>query len=156
MNGNNAVRIDPRGSARRSPTAGNRGQGGKRLHPTTRQRIYERDGWRCVWCRCEVAQLGMRGAKGVSVEGVLFTDGLQIRQASIDHVVPRALGGTNAHTNLITCCARCNAVRGDVSAFSFAMHEACGSRELARITLRRVRNARRQKLPPAPVARIPR
>jgi hypothetical protein len=147
MNGAAAAqRVDPRGSARRSPTAGNRGQGGKWLHPTTRRRIYERDHWRCVWCNINVTQL-------TGYLALVRND--SIRQATIDHVVPRARGGTNEHTNLITCCAQCNAVRGDKSAFSFAMHQACGSLELARSTLRRIRNARRRKLPPAPVSRIP-
>jgi 5-methylcytosine-specific restriction endonuclease McrA len=147
MNSAATARVDPRGSARRSPTAGNRGQGSKWLHPTTRRRIYERDRWRCVWCRCEVAQLGMRGVKGVSVEGVVFTDGLQLRQASIDHVVPRTRGGSNNSSNLITCCVACNAVRGDQSVPEFARHQACWSEPPAMVIVRRVRNAQRRKLP---------
>jgi len=144
-------RPDPRGSARRSPTAGNRGQGGKWLHPTTRLRIYERDRWRCVWCRREVAQLGMRGAKGVSVEGVVFTEGLQLRQASVDHVVPRARGGANKHTNLITCCARCNAKRGERSVPAFARwlaHEyPAFDHPGEKHIVRRVHATRRRRLP---------
>ena len=154
MNGSATARVDSRGSARRSPTAGNRGQGGKWLHPTTRLRIYERDRWRCVWCRCEVAQLGMRGAKGVSVEGVVFTEGLQLQQASIDHVVPRACGGTNEHTNLITCCAYHNAMRGNRSVPAFAAvlcDEICTTNAAyfdgVKKIVRRVHATRRRKLP---------
>lgn len=142
-----AIRIDPRGSARRSPTAGNRGQGSKWLHPTTRLRIYERDGWRCVWCDTTVERPTLP-EDGILVRGDI------IRQASIDHVVPRARGGSNAHTNLITCCAYCNARRGDRSVPGFAA-VACDDLYLTnasyfagiRRIVRRVRNAQRRKLP---------
>lgn len=138
---NAATRIDPRGSARRSPTAGNRGQGSKWLHPTTRRRIYERDGWCCVWCSKEVAR-------------ALFPSGDLTRQASIDHVVPRARGGTNKHTNLITCCSTCNANRGDRSVPKFAV-ALCNKSGLSLAgfyfspskIVRRVRAAQRRKLP---------
>jgi hypothetical protein len=87
------------------------------------------------------------GFKGVSVEGVVFTDGMQLQQASIDHVVPRARGGSNEHTNLITCCARCNAKRNHRGVSEFAV-ELCkyGSYDAAYL-VRRVRNAQRRKLP---------
>lgn len=134
-----AVRIDPRGSARRSPTAGNRGQGGKWLHPATRVRIYARDEWRCVWCTNEVER------PLLPEDGILVSGGV-ILQASIDHVVPRSRGGSNHPTNLITCCSRCNAKRGHRSVPEFASFIAC---ELAQIDVivRRVRNAQRRKLP---------
>lgn len=140
---------DPRGSARRSPTAGNRGQGSKWLHPTTRRRIYERDGWRCVWCCVGVAKIGVSGAEGVSVDDIVFADGLQIRQASIDHVVPRARGGSNAHTNLITCCVKCNARRNhrSVPEFAAALCVATIRFESPKEIMRRIRNAQRRKLP---------
>lgn len=149
------ARLDPRGSARRSPTAGNRGQGGKWLHPTTRRRIYERDRWRCVWCRREVAQIGMHGVEGVSVEGVVFTDGMQLLQASVDHVVPRARGGSNSSSNLITCCSRCNAKRGNrsVRGFSSILCLSAVLLENAEQIVRRVRNAQRRKLPIVAVGR---
>ncbi len=142
------VRIDPRGSARRSPTAGNCGQGSKWLHPTTRRRIYERDGWKCVWCHVEVER------PTLPEDGILVRGGI-IHQASIDHVVPRSRGGSNRPSNLITCCARCNAKRGERSVPTFAealvwpvwgVLGAKVAEEVARIE-RRVRAAQRRKLP---------
>jgi hypothetical protein len=138
---------DPRGSARRSPTAGNRGQGGKWLHPTTRRRIYERDGWRCVWCCAQVE----RNAVGI------------VRQATIDHVIPRSRGGSNRASNLITCCSLCNAKRGHRSVPAFAV-ALCGVSdqvppvlvgylrhlEPIKMIVRRVRAAQRRKLPTIP------
>ncbi len=144
----------PRSSARRSPTAGNRGQGSKWLRRTTRRRIYARDRWRCVWCQREVAQLGMRGIKGVSVDGVVFTDGLQLAQATIDHVVPRARGGSNRPSNLITCCMRCNAKRNhrNVPKFAKALCDEVGVTHDGFFLspskiVRRVRATKRRKLP---------
>lgn len=139
-------RIDPRGSARRSPTAGNRGQGSKWLHPTTRRRIYERDGYCCVWCGIGVAPLSRWAAfSGDSSYRDICAD--IDSGATVDHVVPRARGGSNEHTNLITCCSRCNAKRNHRSASAFAA-ELCryGSYDAAYL-MRRVRNAQRRKLP---------
>jgi 5-methylcytosine-specific restriction endonuclease McrA len=142
-----AARIDPRGSARRSPTAGNREQGGKWLHPTTRRRIYERDHWQCVWCMCHVT-IGLR------ILNPELRELLHSRDASIDHVVPRSRGGSNNSSNLITCCVTCNAKRGDRSVPAFAMFRVTdnalyGHYERERINkiIRRVRNAQRRKLP---------
>jgi 5-methylcytosine-specific restriction endonuclease McrA len=68
------------------------------LRPEKRQRIYARDGWRCQWCRRHISE----GAK-----------------LTIDHFLPRALGGDNATDNLITACDRCNYARADRPAFAF-------------------------------------
>jgi 5-methylcytosine-specific restriction endonuclease McrA len=79
----------------RSPTGGNRGNGGKWIWPRTRRRIYWRDGLRCVWCKRGNAEC-------------------------LDHVVPRVNGGTNRPTNLVSSCLACNEDRGDRSAIAWA------------------------------------
>ncbi len=100
-----------RPSSRRSPTAGNWGQGSKWIRPTTRHAIYQRDGWRCVWCRCVVdTPRGDSGAPADEVAGA----------ACLDHIVTRARGGGNAPANLLTACLDCNEARGDRSALEFA------------------------------------
>ena len=53
----------------------------------TRLAIYLRDGRRCLACRAR-------------------------RVLSLDHVRPRARGGSNRPDNLITLCTRCNTERG--------------------------------------------
>jgi hypothetical protein len=70
-------------------------------------------------------------------------------QASVDHVVPRSAGGTNAHSNLITSCIQCNAKRNDrgVTEFAGALVMYGGSPERVEEIVRRVRNAQRRKLP---------
>jgi len=55
--------------------------------PAMRLRIFERDRWRCVFCR-STADL------------------------TIDHIWPRARGGTNEESNLQTLCRPCNCRKG--------------------------------------------
>lgn len=50
-----------------------------------------RGGERCTWCGCTVE-------KG---------------SYAIDHVHPRALGGSDVFTNLVLACKKCNETRGD-------------------------------------------
>jgi HNH endonuclease len=55
--------------------------------PVIRLRIFDRDGWRCVSC-------------GSSED------------LTIDHIRPRARGGTNEESNLQTLCRPCNCRKG--------------------------------------------
>lgn len=52
-----------------------------------RYKVFERDGFRCTMC-------GATAATGAKLE--------------VDHIVPRARGGSNAMSNLQTLCDRCN------------------------------------------------
>jgi len=68
-------------------------QGSKWIRPEKRQAIYARDGHRCVYC-------GRHESELADDARALLT---------LDHV--RAVvsdGRTNAPTNLVTCCLRCN------------------------------------------------
>ena len=62
-------------------------------HPITttmspqRARIYERDGFACVYC----------GADG---------------DLTLDHIIPRSRGGSDDDDNLATACRRCNCRKG--------------------------------------------
>ena len=53
-----------------------------------RQKVLERDGYRCQYCRT--------------------TDGVM----TVDHIVPRSLGGPYSSENLVTSCLVCNKVLG--------------------------------------------
>lgn len=53
--------------------------------------VLRRDGFRCRYC-------GKSAPEGAILE--------------IDHVVPRALGGTDDPTNLVACCGECNMGKG--------------------------------------------
>lgn len=62
--------------------------------------IYLRDGLQCCWC------------------GLTLEDGIKL---TLDHATPRAAGGSNASSNLFTCCLTCNAKRRDSDLVSFAL-----------------------------------
>lgn len=93
----------------RGAKAGNRGQGSKWIRPEKRARIYARDGNSCVYCG-------------------------SARSLSLDHLRPRSRGGTNAATNLVTACLRCNVERGNTALAAFV-----GATDAARLR----RHARR-------------
>lgn len=61
-----------------------------RLRPVKikRERIYKRDGWKCVYCESK-------------------------RNLTIDHVLPKSRGGKNTWSNLVTCCNSCNAKKNN-------------------------------------------
>jgi len=62
-----------------------------------KERIFKRDGFRCVYC----------GAEPVSTE------------LTLDHVEPRMRGGDHSEGNLVTCCAACNRLKGGQPAWAF-------------------------------------
>ena len=53
-----------------------------------RERIYKRDGWKCVYCESK-------------------------KNLTIDHVLPKSRGGKNTWSNLVTCCNTCNAKKNN-------------------------------------------
>lgn len=66
-------------------------QGSNWIRRSTRMAIYHRDNFCCVYC----------DAKG------------DVGKLELDHVMPRSLGGSNAATNLVTCCKKCNQKKGE-------------------------------------------
>lgn len=74
-----------------------------RFHPSHRQRVLElarevADEFECHWCGCV----------------------LEPKKVTIDHVIPRARGGTSKPENLVVACKACNNFRG------FGMPELAG------------------------------
>ena len=57
----------------------------------SRKNVWIRDEGRCQYC----SQL------------------VSIKNFTLDHVVPRTLGGSTMWTNVVTCCALCNQKKGD-------------------------------------------
>ena len=95
--------------------------------PKKRARIYARDGHTCQYC-------------GRSI----YEDAAM--RLTLDHVVPRELGGTNDATNLVTACLSCNSSKQDKSVREFVQILADRGVDPDAIQ-RRVRNALRRKLP---------
>ena len=62
------------------------------VSPKTRIRVFERDGFRCVYC-------GDTAGESTTIE--------------VDHIIPVSRGGTSNIENLQTLCAPCNAGKSD-------------------------------------------
>lgn len=80
-----------------------------------RIRLLIRDGFECYLCGCR----------------------LTVEWSSVDHVIPRSRGGSNADRNLKSCCRRCNKRKGDFEICELLFHVdgwmMCGrQREVAR------------------------
>ena len=67
----------------------------KRFRGKQRDAIFEEDGWACAYCLMD-----LRDAPRV--------------MRTVDHIVPRRWGGTNARANLLTACHPCNSRRRDM------------------------------------------
>lgn len=54
---------------------------------------------------------------------------LDVTNTTVDHVIPKARGGSNAIVNLVLACEPCNHARADMSYIKFAqrMREALGA-----------------------------
>jgi 5-methylcytosine-specific restriction endonuclease McrA len=66
-----------------------------------RERIFERDGYRCVYC------------------GEVFPS----EELTLDHVQPRLRGGDRSEGNLVTACGGCNVLKGHRRLSDFLLSE---------------------------------
>ena len=60
--------------------------------------VFERDGWRCVYCHAAVVGHGHSN-----------------NRATIDHVTPQHMGGATSWENCVCACAKCNSKKGGLS-----------------------------------------
>jgi len=67
-----------------------------------RKKIYLRDAYTCQYCSVKKGQ--KHPIKGYIMDEKKFT---------LDHVTPKAQGGSNAPNNLVTCCEPCNTRKAD-------------------------------------------
>lgn len=63
-------------------------------------KLMEKHEGRCAYCGCAVTIRQRRY-------------GRRLDDATIDHVIPYARGGTDAWTNLVLSCRECNESKGD-------------------------------------------
>ena len=103
--------------------AGNGGQGSNWIRRGKRLAIYARDDHRCVYCGADLAA----------------------QVATLDHVRPRELGGSNQESNLVTCCLGCNSAKQDLPLMAFLATLTDKGFDPATVS-RRVNNATRRML----------
>ncbi|MGB3613157.1 MAG: HNH endonuclease signature motif containing protein [Elainellaceae cyanobacterium] len=61
-------------------------------HRKSRWKVYRRDGFRCVYCQKRV----------------------KADQLTLDHVIPKAHGGSDKMRNLVAACFECNSAKGSM------------------------------------------
>ena len=71
------------------------------IRPEKRLAIYLRDSFRCVYCCSDLHDADPR-------------------DVTLDHLRPKADGGSNGETNLVTACRACNCSRQDTPLSRFA------------------------------------
>lgn len=74
-------------------------RGERQLRPPRRRMVFERDDWTCQLC-------------GISVRPRRHAAN-EPDEATIDHIVPLAMGGAHTAENMQTACRRCNSLKGD-------------------------------------------
>ena len=74
------------------------------------KKVYDRDKWRCVSCKCKV----------------IYSFTYHPRQASIDHIIPLSMGGSHTYGNVQTMCVTCNSSKSNsiVSNVQLTMFDA--------------------------------
>lgn len=71
---------------------GQKWNGGKWIRPERRLGVYIRDGFMCLYCG----------------EDLRRRDNCDV---TLDHLIPRCLGGGNRNHNIVTACKSCNSTR---------------------------------------------
>lgn len=92
------------------PTAGNGKEGmmAKKsgVSGSIRRLVFKRDGYTCKKCGLSGYEYRHKSGSFVyptNIEGIFL---------SIDHIIPKSLGGTNDISNLETLCTTCNTKKG--------------------------------------------
>lgn len=79
-------------------------------HTSTRRGLFKKFHGKCHYC-----DRPLQWGKGFS------------NSATIDHIIPRARGGSYVKSNLVLACFRCNNLRGDMSYGGFLRLVAAGN-----------------------------
>ena len=95
---------------------------------TTRRRelLWARQGGHCHYCDCHMTMRAYHD----------HDQAIQPTDATIEHLVPRALGGGNTIANLVAACHRCNALVGRIGKWCV---DTFGGRRLTRAEQHRTR-----------------
>lgn len=83
----------------------------------TRTRLAEAQNWKCCFCGCYMTEI--HGKKN---------------SVTVEHVIPKSLGGDDHKDNLAASCSRCNNRRGTKDAYEFRSSDV-NEKSKARIRL---------------------
>lgn len=97
---------------------------GNWIRESTREAIYRRDDYTCVYCF------------GTIADSVTLT---------LDHILPRVDGGSNEYFNLVTCCLACNSSRKSTP-FAEWVPDPDRAAAIRRQAKRRIDNIRKELL----------
>lgn len=75
-----------------------RRRGAKKTGLVVPAEIFDRDGWRCQFCRCKVKKPTSRGG---------------LKEATIDHIIPLSRGGSHTEANVQAACRMCNSKKNN-------------------------------------------
>ena len=81
------------------------------ISKSAKQHVFERDDWTCQKCRAKSEPGDPTRLYRRPLGAVVFYPDPENR-LTIDHIIPRILGGPNAQTNLQALCKRCNDEKG--------------------------------------------
>ena len=84
------------------------------------KRLLHKQGGRCYYCNMSISRHYHQGAP---------------LEATIDHRIPRARGGTNAAINLVAACFSCNNRKGNMTSDEFIAHMNGPAMSTARLEL---------------------
>jgi len=70
-----------------------------------REKIYQRDKFRCQYCNIRVGQINKKLEGGARI--------MTRADLTLDHILPQSRGGATRPDNLVTCCKPCNQRKAD-------------------------------------------
>lgn len=72
-----------------------------------RKKVWEKSDKKCFYCRVEMVFKGRRNGKFMTM----------------DHLIPKSLGGKLTEDNIVAACLACNKARGNKSVYEFVKEQ---------------------------------